>query len=209
MNAAAQRGELQKLKRLVERGQDVNQRDGYGTTPLMEAAWMGHTECMEYLLQNGAEVDVSTAAIIGDLEGVRRAVEAGHDVNQMDGYDRTPLIWAAIHGQIDCVEWLLQNGAQVDLGEDDDEQYTAMHYAAKGGHLQMMKTLVKAGQNINMWSLDDTPLMLAAHNGHTDCVEWLLKNGAQDNRFGPTALEVALSSPGQFVMDFEAKDILL
>ncbi len=53
---AAERGDFEELRRLVEEGHNVNKRDEWGRTPLMYAADKGHTDCVEYLLQNGAQL---------------------------------------------------------------------------------------------------------------------------------------------------------
>ncbi len=110
---------------------------------------------------------------------MKRLLEAEHDVNQMDAFQKsTPLMWAAKEGHIDCVEFLIQNGAQLDL--KDEHGWTALHHATYGGHLEVMKRLVEAGQDVNQGgSWKRTPLMEAARKGHTDCVQYLIQNGAQ------------------------------
>ena len=62
--------------------------------------------------------DMWDAAATGDLEKLKRLVEGGYNVNQKDRRQRTPLIWAAEVGHPDCVEYLLKNGAQVDLKDE-------------------------------------------------------------------------------------------
>ena len=190
LHRAAVRGHLEVMKRLVGAGQDVNQRDrGTERTPLMCAAVWGHTDCVEYLIQKGAQLDLEEknnqtalhyAAMGGRLEVMKRLVDAGQDVNQRDELgERTPLMLAAWQGRTDCVEYLIQKGAQLDLEEKNNQ--TALHYAAMGGRLEVMKRLVEAGHNVNQrgWPWERTPLMCAAERGHTDCMEYLILNGAQ------------------------------
>ena len=92
---------------------------------------------------------VCDAARLGHLEELKRLVKAGHDVNQRgSGVGKwTPLMWAARKGHKDCVQYLMQNGAQLDL--KDEYGWTALHRAANGGHLEVMKRLVEAGQDVN------------------------------------------------------------
>ncbi len=109
----------------------------------------------------------------------------------------TPLMYAAMSGHTDCVQYLLQNGAHLDLVDRDGK--TALHLAADRGQLEVIKRLVGGGQDVNQrdWG-ETTPLMQAAEKGHTDCVEWLLENGAQvdlEDILGRTALDLASHIP--------------
>jgi ankyrin repeat protein len=47
---------LELVKLMVELGEDVNWADAYGITPLMTAANLGHTEIVEYLVEQGADL---------------------------------------------------------------------------------------------------------------------------------------------------------
>ncbi len=44
------------MKLLVAKGADINAKDYNGTTPLHEAAWSGHKDVVELLVDNGANV---------------------------------------------------------------------------------------------------------------------------------------------------------
>ena len=137
--SAAGGGDLEKLKRLIEGGEDVNQRRVGEWTPLMEAAAYGQADCVEWLIKNGAQLDLKDsdgntalhwAAFKGHLEVMKRLVEAGQDVNQRDEDKRTPLMKAAEKGHTDCVQYLILNGAHVNL--KDREGNTALKLAKRG-----------------------------------------------------------------------------
>jgi ankyrin repeat protein len=55
---AAGRGDLGEMKLLLDKGADVNVKDGRGWTPLMEAANRGHSEIVRLLLEKGADVNL-------------------------------------------------------------------------------------------------------------------------------------------------------
>ena len=48
------------MKKLIQAGGDVNEQDGYGSTPLHEASREGHVEVVAELLKLGANVDAAT-----------------------------------------------------------------------------------------------------------------------------------------------------
>ncbi|EDW60297.1 myotrophin [Drosophila virilis] len=60
LHYAADFGQLKMLKYLVEIGADVNKLDKYHITPILAAIWEGHTECVEFLLDQGANKDGTT-----------------------------------------------------------------------------------------------------------------------------------------------------
>ncbi|EDW10446.1 myotrophin [Drosophila mojavensis] len=60
LHYAADFGQLKVLKYLVEIGADVNKLDKYGITPILAAIWEGHTDCVAFLLQHGANKQGTT-----------------------------------------------------------------------------------------------------------------------------------------------------
>ena len=57
INGAAAGGNIEAVKEFLVAGTDVNVKDGWGWTPLHNAAWWGHKEIAELLLANGADVN--------------------------------------------------------------------------------------------------------------------------------------------------------
>ena len=64
--------------------------------------------------------------------------------------------------------------------EDDDAHgWTALHLAARKGHVDVIKFLLDQGANIDAETEDhDTPLEMAALHGHLDAVQMLVDNGS-------------------------------
>jgi ankyrin repeat protein len=87
---AALEGRTETVKRLLESGADVNERDDEGRTALMFAVTNIHNDSARALLDHGADVNVtakdgSTALMLGasagDIESVRDLLSKGADVS--------------------------------------------------------------------------------------------------------------------------------
>ncbi|XP_016277440.2 ankyrin repeat domain-containing protein 42 isoform X1 [Monodelphis domestica] len=62
-HAAAYKGDLEMLKKLVENGIiNINERDDSESTLLHKAAGQGHVECLQWLIEKGADVNITNKA---------------------------------------------------------------------------------------------------------------------------------------------------
>ena len=167
-----------------------------GVTALMAAAAEGHLDCVSALLIADAQVDVKG---MEELDGV------------------TALHLAATEGHSDVVALLLKSGA--DPGVTDKDGDTALdlarqkghdtivgvltawgpmtYDAASGGENDELERLIALGADIEWKNPDEegaTPIMVAAANGHSDCVVTLIGADAQvdaSQNEGATALMAA------------------
>ena len=91
-----------------------------------------------------AEDTIWSAAKNGDLSAIERHVQGGADINGSDPtFGQTPLVWAALVGQLEAVDWLLQNGAAVNGRTKDGG--TPLHAAAFLGRVEVAKLLLQHG----------------------------------------------------------------
>ena len=61
---------------------------------------------------------------------------------------------------------------------------TALHMASQDGHPEVVRSLVRAGADVNLAKTDEyasSPLIIAAQNGHVQCVDILIEAGAHVN----------------------------
>ena len=92
----------------------------------------------------------------------------------------SPFHAAATNGDISGVQRLLFMGVDVDIQEEDNHNYTALHLAAWNGYTELVEVLIEEfGAALELkTSAGSTPLHCAAGNGHKDTVSLLLRKGA-------------------------------
>lgn len=124
------------------------------------------------------------AARAGDLNALKRAIQAGADLNAGQlangSTGHAPLVLAAGQGHMECVRALLEAGAAVDARGWHGE--TAAMMAAASEHRDCLSALIEAGADVNARSLDGkTPAMwLAKFSAIEDspCLRLLIAAGA-------------------------------
>ena len=165
------RDDADAITALLRRGFDPDTRDPKGQVGLTIA------------LQNG-----SNKAFAALLASPKINVEA------RNAQDESPLMMAALKGNIDAVRALLARDADV-----NKTGWTPLHYAASAAspqHLAIIALLLENHAYIDAASPNGTtPLMMAAQYGSTDAVELLLNEGADPtlrNMLKLTAADFAL-----------------
>jgi len=144
--------------------------------------------------------DFSNMDTTKNIQITRRKEYHTNSSNSKDTRRFPPLHYPASCGDVRMTEYLLDHGA--DMDSIDNHGNTALMWATKKGHLQVISSLVSYGANINQQNFSgETPLFLAiAFQNREDIVEYLLDNGANinsSNLRGETALHyaVALNKP--------------
>jgi len=117
---AARKGDVRKVRELLDRGANVNARDMIGDTPLHDAAYHGFLNVAKLLLDRGA------------------------DVNAKDMIGYTPLHWAAREGHLDVARLLLERGA--DAGVRDNEGKTPLDRAREKGYVEVARVIEEYGR---------------------------------------------------------------
>ncbi|MBY4717507.1 GNAT family N-acetyltransferase [Ralstonia mannitolilytica] len=107
------------------------------------------------------------AATENDVELAKQLLKDRADI-RMD--DDLALRVAAERGSNEVMKLFLEHG-EADVHALTD---AAICGAAKNGHLECVKTLVKHGADIH--ALSNFPLLIAAHRGHTDIVKYFVED---------------------------------
>jgi ankyrin repeat protein len=193
LHAAAAKGDVAEIERLVKSGAPIDARDGRARAPLHVAAFMQKPEAARALMRLGADANaldaqkydiVTIAAVANDVPMLKVALEGGCKAGNITSpYYGTALIAAAHLGHDEVVRTLI--AAKAPLDHVNNLGWTAVIESivlGDGGrrHVATLKALVDAGANINLADRSgETPLMLAKRRGFKDMVVILERAGGR------------------------------
>ncbi|XP_049633475.1 caskin-2 isoform X1 [Suncus etruscus] len=208
LHHAALGGSLELIALLLEAQATVDIKDSNGMRPLHYAAWQGRLEPVRLLLRAAAAVNA--ASLDGQIP-LHLAAQYGHyEVSEMllqhqsnpclvNKAKKTPLDLACEFGRLKVTQLLLNSHLCVALLEGEakdpcDPNYTTpLHLAAKNGHREVIRQLLRAGIEINRQTKTGTALHEAALYGKTEVVRLLLEGGVDANirnTYNQTALDI-------------------
>lgn len=115
------------------------------------------------------------AVLTDDVDGARRAIENGAEVNEATHSKWTPLLMAALRGKFEFVELLVESGAHVNQAQ----VFTCMSplfVAAREGHADVVRLLIERGATQRATSEEVSPLLAACEYNEVDCARLLLEH---------------------------------
>jgi ankyrin repeat protein len=149
---AAEMNDPRTVRSLLARGVNPNLADSRGRTAVFTAVREGSLQALEALL-----------------------AESTLEVDEPNADGETPLMLAAIRGDLPAVKALVKRGAAINR-----KGWTPLHYACSGPDNGVAAFLIAQGAALNARSDNGTtPLMMAARYGNGDLVPQLLKAGAE------------------------------
>lgn len=188
LHSAANNGDIEAARILIQSGANLESLDGSGRTPLLVAGFASHEKIVKLLSDAGADMNakenraydiVTIAAVANDLEMLNVALELGASAGNITSpYDGTALIAAAHLGHYEIVDSLIKGNAPLD-------------------HIN----------NLNWTALIEAVVLGDGGENHTRTLELLLKAGADKtitDRHGVTPLEHAKSRGFQAMIDLLA-----
>eukprot|EP00282_Hemiselmis_andersenii_P011621 CAMPEP_0114124416 /NCGR_PEP_ID=MMETSP0043_2-20121206/8766_1 /TAXON_ID=464988 /ORGANISM="Hemiselmis andersenii, Strain CCMP644" /LENGTH=188 /DNA_ID=CAMNT_0001217295 /DNA_START=352 /DNA_END=918 /DNA_ORIENTATION=+ len=139
LHGACHRGSSADVKRLLEEGEDINEKANSGLTPLMCAVKTigpkpGDDQLVQLLLDNNAEVnavdilgDSALHVAVAQVESLNELLPKGFDkivdmlikgnadINLVDKLGQTPLHRAALRGNAKSIKLLMDAGADTEI----------------------------------------------------------------------------------------------
>jgi ankyrin repeat protein len=207
---AVKSGDMQNVKTLIDGANELlNAQDEDGKTPLHHAVRTGNGEIARYLIERGADINLTDtenesplhyAASSGNLDMAKLLLEKGAtslNAPTLVKYGGsvgkwTPLHYACLKGHPEMVKLLLDHGA--DIEARDGYERTPLILAAQGDSLGVVDVLVDRGANINAQAIRGySALLWAARNRSEGMVDYLIEKNAQipENMLWP-ALQMAV-----------------
>ena len=207
---AAEANAAAAVQALIDHGADLNAPDGHSNrTPLMFAAARNAVRSIDVLVAAGADVAPVTSvrdfAKIEAADREERARRARIREAEKDPEPETePARGQGGQGRGGPPAAGAGRGGPPGAGAPDQDPkpepmpgpkylstteqigtqggFSALHYAARNGHLEAANALVRAGSDVNQMSGDEsTPLLVAVINGNYDLAADLLEAGADPN----------------------------
>ncbi|XP_035389227.1 caskin-2-like isoform X1 [Electrophorus electricus] len=215
LHHAALAGTNDLLSLLLEAQATVDIKDSNGMRPLHYAAWRGKAESVLMLLRYGASVNGASqdgqiplhlAAQYGHYEVTEMLLQHQSNPCTVNKAKKTPLDLACELGRLKVAQLLLSSNMVVALLEGNGRDNTPLHLAARNGHKDIIRLLLKAGFDINRTTKAGTSLHEAALYGKTEVVKLLLDAGIDvniRNTYNQTALDIV----NQFTTSHASKDI--
>ena len=144
---------------------------------------------LKFLLKHGVDINkvvykndkipLFDACESGNIVSVEYLVEQGADVNKINEINETPLFYACKSGNKELVEYLVEQEA--DVNKENVRGETLLFNACESGNQNLVEYLVVEHRadidKENRWS-GEAPIFYACKSGNKELVEYLVKRGA-------------------------------
>ena len=141
-------------------------RNALGASLLAQAAYMGSFEAIALIRAALPRLDPYECVILGDVDGVRAALDNGWDVNapSPDGFSALGL--AAFFKRPEIFDILLPLTRDVNRQANNPQRVAALHAATAVGSATMVEKLLRAGADPNLPQADGfLPIHVSAQHG--------------------------------------------
>lgn len=203
---AAEKGNLDLVIKLIEKGANPKQTDDAGYSAIIYAALDGQDEVFRYLKPVSDQQHVEQAEeylksgkiyrerkedkefesfiegiVENNLEKVMNFIHKGIDVNAFDCSGTTALNWAASEGYLDILTELIKAGADINKAEERGG-WTPLMLAVINQNSAIVEELINQQADLEKTNAQGySALMLGAERGHLEAIKLLLEAGVDPN----------------------------
>ncbi len=173
-------GNLSVVRQLLEKYPSlVSANASWTETAIQAAAQTGQVEIANYLIERGAEYDICTAAMLGNLDCMDDFLLEDAGLINARGAHGIPLLYfPVIRGQAAVADYLLQHGADPNAASPDG--ITPLHGAVMFNQPEMAEWLLEHGASPNPRYDGKTPLATALEKKQDRLVEIFRSHGGTE-----------------------------
>lgn len=201
--SAAQSGNLEMVKFLIDMGADLKVKDIFQHTTLYFALRSGNVELVNFLMTKkkaslnsniGGDRPLNISAEMGDIEMVKFLVKNGANLNAKDAWGNTPLMDAINYNKTEVSKFLLESGAagakpsaeDVSARSEGPIQITGQDPLTNvllRGDLSQVKLFFSKKDSLDTKDIfGNTPLLFAAYkNVDLEIIKFLVDKGGDIN----------------------------
>lgn len=183
---AVQNSDLSALQALIKDPADLELRNAQRRTLLHEAAYLGKTDMVRFLLSKNLNIasrdfagwqPLHDAVFKNHQETVLFLLDQKASPNAQNNKGQTPLHLAVEQKLTDMIKILVGREANIFIG--DMNGLTVLHLAAAQGNMEYVAYFVSLGLSVNIKdNRGRTPLFDAVQSGHLEVVKYLVEQGA-------------------------------
>ena len=186
---AAEYGHSEVAQLLIDSKVDCNQASNKGASIAYTAAKNGHCNILKVLIKAKADLDIANednqtplmvAAFNGHKKAAQLLIAAKVDLYARNNNSSNAIYIAAENGHTQVMPLFIEAKADLQLPLEDGT--TPLHIVAQNGHAAMIKTLWKAGLNLNQLCKKVTPAIVAAHQDRASVIKQLFECKADLNK---------------------------
>ena len=175
LSSAAKRGKVDKVRKLIESGVDLDEQDSRGNSAIYQAAYKGHSTVVQMLVDAGADFEIDNR------------------------FGSTPLHVAARYGHVDVIRVLAAAGADLDVKTKEGglrtgpmhaqrlKAATPLDKAARAGEFEAAKALIELGASLPARSSVEQ----ASLRGHDHIAEYISRATVERQRSEREASKMA------------------
>lgn len=154
---ASEKGDVDKVKLLIDSGADIKLKDRDKKTALDLACINGHVKILKLFLKGKAPDVIAREPVFNET-----------------------FLEASRHGKSEIVKFLIKRGININAISIKTKR-TALMYASWKGYIEIVQTLIKSGAKINLKDVSGwTALVIANQEKHEEISDLLKQSGAEE-----------------------------